>query len=84
MPQSPGEAALGLHIVQQWDWDEELQREVHDLRLREQQLCQIELNGQPIATVSRQSLTLYGIRSLVEQPGLKRLTVMDADGTTTI
>ncbi|MDR6667934.1 GNAT family N-acetyltransferase [Rhizobium sp. 1399] len=48
--------ALGPHIIQQWGWDEKFQREVHDQRLREKPFCRIELDGQPIGTVSLQLL----------------------------
>lgn len=44
--------ALGPHIIQQWGWDEHYQRKVHDQRLREKPVCQIDLNGQPIGTLS--------------------------------
>ncbi|WFS01636.1 GNAT family N-acetyltransferase [Rhizobium tumorigenes] len=48
--------ALGPHIIQRWGWDEEFQREVHDRRLHEKPFWQIELNGQPIGTLSLQLL----------------------------
>ncbi len=48
--------ALGPYIIQQWGWDEEFQRKVHDQRLREKPFCQIEFNGPPVGTVSLQLL----------------------------
>jgi GNAT superfamily N-acetyltransferase len=48
--------ALGPHVIRKWGWDEQFQRSVHDQRLREKPVSQIELNGRPIGTLSLQSL----------------------------
>ena len=48
-------AAMGLHIVRRWGWDDSFQRDLHQRRFAEKPFFQIRSGGQPLGTLSFQT-----------------------------
>lgn len=50
-------AAMGPYIAQRWGWDEAVQRQIHQSRVREKPFFEIRKAGDRLGTLSFQTLT---------------------------